>query len=146
VPASFRHRRYQFSFGHGKYLTATRKTLRAAFQRALQAGTNFAGVRNVSFAFLCSISIRKPPMPPPRAKLEKRVAEKSTTGCTWTPRRHLPAQWVNGQGSQNYEAMLKTDAKNLTAMVNLAKLLTSKDAAKAYAMAKTDIQTRAGQC
>jgi tetratricopeptide (TPR) repeat protein len=128
----------QFHLGLANYMTDNEAAARAAFQRALQPGTDFPGRDECQLCFsLLNINPQTADAAD-LAKLEKRVAQK-----TDDPVAHARLAAIyqrDGKADQaiaNYEAVLQADPKNPAAMISLAQLYAPKDVTKAYDKAKS---------
>lgn len=127
----------QYHLGMANYLMTGEAPARKAFQQALAGGKDFAGKEECQ---LCLAILNIDPQAADASaveKLEKRVADRPDDPVA---QGRLGAVYQR-QGKADkaiacYEAVLKTDAKNLAAMNNLARLYEAKDTAKAYAFAK----------
>ncbi len=127
----------QFHYGMANYMTDNEGAARAAFQQALQSGTEFRGQEE------CRLGLSLLDINPQtadataQAKLEKRVADKPADPVA-SGRLAVIYQRIgnNEKATAAYEAVLQTDPKNVPAMVALARLYAPKDSAKAMQMAK----------
>ena len=127
-----------FHYGMAQYMTGDEAGARTAFQNALARGKEFRGRADCQSALEVLEINPATADAAARAKLEKRVAEKADDPVA---QGRLAAvcerEGDAARAITSYEAMLKTDAKNLAALNGLARLWESKDAAKAYGFAKT---------
>ena len=127
-----------FHYGMAQYMTGDEAGARAALQNALVGGKDFRG-REECRSALELLEINPPTAKPDdRAKLEKRVAEKADDPVAQGRLAAICER--DGDAARaisSYEAVLKTDAKNLPALNGLTRLWEAKDAAKAYGFAKT---------
>ena len=126
-----------FHFGLANYLTVNEPAARSAFQRALAAGKDFRGRDECQ---LCLALLDIDPLSADAAavtKLEQRVADKPEDPVA-QGRLALIYQRAGkpDKAIASCEAVLKTDAKNLTATIALAKLYQGKDDGKAFNYAK----------
>lgn len=127
-----------YHYGMAAYMTGNEVDARAAFQRALQPGKEFRGREE------CQSSLALLDVNPQvadaaaREKLEKRVAERADDPVVQGRLAVIYQRDGNVEKAiSSYEAVLKTNAKNLPAMNGLTRLWETKDAAKAYAFAKS---------
>lgn len=128
----------QFHFGMANYLTDDEDAARAAFQRALQTGAEFRGREE------CQLCLALLDISPPaadaaaRAKLAQRVSEKPEDPVAQGRLAAIFQREGNSaKAVAGYEAVVKTDPKNVPALLNLARLYAPQDAARALATAKT---------
>ena len=130
----------QFHLGMANYMSGNEDAARVAFQRALQinAGLEFSD-RDESKNCLAILAINPQSADAAAlALLQKRIAEKP--GDPIALGRLAAAYQYRGNSAQaiaSYEAVLQSVPNNLTAMLNLAQLYGTKDAAKAYDLAKS---------
>ena len=127
----------QYHLGMVNYLMTEAEAARAAFQLALAGGKDFIGRDECQ---LCLALLNIDPQTADAAaieKLEKRVADRSDDPIAES---RLGAIYQRDGRTDKaiacFEAVLKTDAKNLPAMNALTKLYEPKDPAKAYGIAK----------
>jgi len=127
----------QYHLGMAEYMMSDETDARTAFQSALAGGKPFAGRDE------CQICLAVLDINPATAdaaaveKLEKRVGDSPNDPIAQS---RLGAIYQRlgktDKAIASYEAVLKTDAKNLPAMNTLARLYETKDVAKAYGIAK----------
>jgi len=127
----------QYHLGMANYLMTDEADARTAFQLALASGKEFTGKDECQ---LCLALLNINPQTADavaQAKLEKWVADRSEDPVA---QNRLGAIYQrDGKADKAiacYEAVLKTDPRNLAAMNALAKLYEPKDAVKAYGLAK----------
>ncbi|HEV2694561.1 MAG TPA: tetratricopeptide repeat protein [Verrucomicrobiae bacterium] len=127
----------QYHLGMANYMMTDEADARAALQLALAAGKDFRGRDE---CLLCLAILNIDPQTADAGaleKLEKRVSDRSDDPVA---QGRLGAIYQRDGKTDKaiacYEAVLKTDTKNLTAMDRLARLYETKDAAKAYSIAK----------
>lgn len=127
----------QFHFGMANYMTLDEADARAAFQRALAGGKDFRGHDECQLCLALMDINPQTADAAAQAKLEKRVADKPEDPVA---QGRLGMIYLRDgkadKATACFEAVLKTDARNVPAMTSLAKLYEANDAAKAYAMAK----------
>ena len=127
----------QFHYGMANYMTADEADARAAFQRALAGGMEFRGRDECQLCLALMDINPQTADAAAQAKLEQRIAAKPEDPVA---QGRLGAIYLRDgkadKATACFEAVLKTDPKNLTAMIGLAKLYEASDATKAYAMAK----------
>ncbi|HSY16735.1 MAG TPA: tetratricopeptide repeat protein [Candidatus Acidoferrales bacterium] len=127
----------QYHLGMANYMMMAEAAARAAFQLALAGGKDFTGKEECQ---LCLAVLNTDPQTADASaveKLEKRVSDRPDDPVA---QGRLGAIYQR-QGKTDkaiacYEAVYKTDAKNLVAPYNLARLYEAQDAAKAYGFAK----------
>lgn len=127
----------QFHLGMAAYMTGDEVDARTALQTALKPGKEFNG-RDECQASLAVLDINPQTADAAaREKLEQRVAKNATDPVAQI---RLGAIYQRAGSVEkaiaSYEAVLKTDPKNLSANNALTRLWETKDAAKAYALAK----------
>ena len=131
----------QFHYGLACYMTGDEDDARAAFQQALQSPSAFRGQEE---SRLCLSLLDLDPRTAnaaDREKLEKRIAEKSNDPVAHGRLAAMDARDGNlAKATENYEAVLQTQPKNLPALIALARLYASKDPVKAMAMARNASQ------
>jgi tetratricopeptide (TPR) repeat protein len=130
----------QFHLGMANYMSGNEDAARTAFQRALQisSGPEFSD-RDECKNCLAILDINPQSADAAAlALLQKRIAEKP--GDPVALGRLAAAYQYRGNADQaiaSYEAVLQAAPNNLTALLNLAQLDETKDAAKAYDLAKS---------
>lgn len=130
----------QFHLGMANYMSGNEDAARTALQRALQisSGPEFSD-RNECKNCLAILDINPQTADAAElALLQKRIAEKP--GDPIALGRLAAAYQYRGNSDQaiaSYEAVLQAFPNNLTALLNLAQLYETKDAAKAYDLAKS---------
>ena len=127
-----------FHLGMAQYMTGDEAGARVTFQNALAGGKEFHGRADCRSALeLLEINPQTADAAA-RAKLEKRVVEKPDDTVA-LGRLAVVCERAGdaAKAIASYEAVLKTDAKNLSALNGLARLWEAKDAAKAYGYAKS---------
>lgn len=127
-----------FHYGMAQYMTGDEAGARAALQSALVGDKNFRGREECRSALALLEINPTTAQPADRAKLEKRVAEKADDPVAQGRLAAICER--DGDAARaiaSYEAVLKTDAKNLSALNGLTRLWEAKDLAKAYGFAKT---------
>jgi len=127
----------EFHFGMANYMASDEAAARTALQAALAGGTQFNGREECELCLgLLDINPQTADAGA-REKLEHRVADKPEDPVA---QGRLGAIYARDgkvdQAIACYEAVLKTDDKNLPAMNRLVPLYETKDAAKAYDMAR----------
>ena len=126
-------------------MTGDEAGARLTFQSALRGGKEFRGRADCQSGLeLLEINPQTADAAA-RAKLEKRVAEKSDDPVA---QGRLAVVYERdgdvAKAIASYEAVLKTDAKNLSAVNGLTRLWEVKDAAKAYGYAKSGYKIAPG--
>jgi tetratricopeptide (TPR) repeat protein len=128
----------QYHLGMANYIVGNEAAAHAAFQRALQL--NPASSESAESKTCLAILDVNPQTADAGtiALLEKRIAEKSgdpvALGRLAAAYQHIGN---SDKAIATYEAVLKVDADNLSAMLNLAQLYAQKDAVKAYSIARS---------
>jgi exosortase C (VPDSG-CTERM-specific) len=127
-----------FHFGLANYMVLNEAAARTAFQNALSDGKDFRGRDE------CQLCLALLDIDPQSAdataitKLEQRAAEKPEDLVAQSRLAVIYQRaGKTDKAINSFEAVLKTDSKNLVALNGLAKLYETKDAAKAINYAKS---------
>jgi tetratricopeptide (TPR) repeat protein len=126
-----------FHLGMAQYMTGDEAGARVTFQKAMSGGKEFRGRSDCQSALeLLEINPQTADAAA-RAKLEKRIAEKFDDPVAQGRFAIICERDGDlAKAIAAYEAVLKTDAKNLSALNGLSRLWETKDIAKAYGYAK----------
>jgi len=127
----------QYHLGMAYYMIGNEDAARSALQSAMSSKDDFHGRDECG---LCLALLNINPMSATdadREKLEQRISQNAGDPVAQGKLAAIYQRAGNNEKAMaGYEAVLKTDAKNYTALVNLALLWEGKDAAKAYDYAK----------
>jgi tetratricopeptide (TPR) repeat protein len=127
----------QFHLGMTYYMMDEEEPARAAFQRALQSNKEFSG-RNECNQCLSVLAVDpKTSDTDARTSLEKRIAEKPNDPIALARLASIyQRDGTLDKATETYETILKSNPKNVAAMMNLAQLYASKDPQRAFDLAK----------